>query len=151
MVTIEIKAGQQPWNNNLQRPLNIQMILQLLQQRLPSLMAVYLFGSQVRGEATPSSDVDLAVLAPGYLDPIDLWDISSDLAEVLQMDVDLLDFRAASTVMQYQILSTGTRLLAINPDLNSYEAGVLSEMTNLNEARQGLIQDIQQQGTVYGK
>ena len=67
------------------------------------------------------------------------------------MDVDLLDFRAASTVMQYQILSTGTRLLAINPDLNSYEAGVLSEMTNLNEARQGLIQDIQQQGTVYGK
>ncbi len=151
MVTIETKAGQQPWNNNLQRPLNIQMILQLLQQRLPSLMAVYLFGSQASGAATLSSDVDLAVLAPGYLDPIDLWDISSDLAEVLQMEVDLLDFRAASTVMQYQILSTGTRLLAIHPDLNSYEAGVLSEMTNLNEARQGLIQDIQQQGTVYGK
>jgi len=151
MVTIEVKAGKQPWNNNLQRQLNIQMILQLLQQRLPSLMAVYLFGSQASGEATPSSDVDLAVLAPGYLEPIDLWDISSDLAEVLQMDVDLLDFRAASTVMQYQILSTGTRLLAIHPDLNSYEAGVLSEMTNLNEARQGLIQDIQRQGTVYGK
>lgn len=151
MVTIEVKAGKQPWNNNLQRPLNIQMILQLLQQRLPSLMAVYLFGSQASGETTPSSDVDLAVLAPGYLDPIDLWDISSDLAEFLQMDVDLLDFRAASTVMQYQILSTGTRLLAINSDLNSYEAGVLSEMTNLNEARQGLIQDIQRQGTVYGK
>lgn len=127
------------------------MILQLLQQRLPSLLAVYLFGSQASNEANPSSDVDLAVLTPEYLDPIELWDISSDIAEVLQLEVDLLDFRAASTVMQYQILTTGTRLLATDPDLNSYEAGVLSDMTNLNEARQGLIQDIQQQGTVYAK
>ncbi len=144
-------AGPDPWNNIVTTSFNTELILQLLQQRLPNLLAVYLFGSQASGHATRSSDVDLAVLVPGYMDPIELWDISSDLAEALQLDVDLLDFRAASTVMQYQILHSGTRLLATDPDISSYEAGLLSDMTDLNEARHGLIHDIQQQGTVYGK
>lgn len=151
MVTMVFIAGSDPWNNIVTTTFNTELILRLLQQRLPNLLAVYLFGSQASGQATPSSDIDLAVLMPGYLDPIELWDISGDLAEVLQLDVDLLDFRAASTVMQHQILSTGMRLLATDPHINSYESGLLSDMTDLNEARQGLIDDIQQQGTVYGK
>lgn len=58
--------------------LNFSLIVKLLQQRLPNLMAVYAFGSQVEGTADQNSDVDLAVLVPGYADVIDLWDISSD-------------------------------------------------------------------------
>jgi predicted nucleotidyltransferase len=42
--------------------LNFLPILQLLQQRLPNLMAVYAFGSQVTGTADKNSDLDLAVL-----------------------------------------------------------------------------------------
>ena len=113
-------------------------------------MAIYAFGSQITGTADKNSDLDLAVLVEGYADVIELWDISSDIAELAKCDVDLLDFRAASTVMQYQILTTGKRLFAIDYNVDIYEAAVLSEMTKLNEARAGLLSDIREQGTVYG-
>ena len=131
--------------------LNFPLIVKLLQQRLPGLMAVYAFGSQVAGTADKNSDLDLAVLVPGYADTIDLWDISSDLAELLHCEVDLLDFRAASTVMQYQILTKGQRLYAVDQDIGSYEATLLSAMTTLNEARAGLLADIKKDGSVYGR
>jgi predicted nucleotidyltransferase len=94
--------------------LNLSPILQLLQQRLPNVMVVYAFGSQINGTADKNSDLDLAVLVAGYADVIELWDISSDIAELVNCEVDLLDFRAASTVMQHQILTTGERLFAID-------------------------------------
>jgi len=131
--------------------LNFSPILQLLQQRLPNLMAVYAFGSQIAGTADKNSDLDLAVLVAGYADVIELWDISSDIAELANCEVDLLDFRAASTVMQYQILTTGERLSATDYNVDIYEAAVLSEMTKLNEARTGLLSDIRKEGAVYGR
>ncbi len=131
--------------------MNFFSLVQHLQNRLPGLLAVYAFGSQISGEATPNSDLDLAVLVAGYADPIDLWDISSDLAELVHCEVDLLDFRAASTVMQYQILTKGQRLFAADNMIDSYESAMLSEMTALNEARAGVLADIQQDGSVYGR
>lgn len=131
--------------------MNFSPILQLLQQRLPNLMAIYAFGSQIAGTADKNSDLDLAVLVAGYADVIELWDISSDIAELANCEVDLLDFRAASTVMQYQILTTGKRLFVTDYNVDIYEAAVLSEMTNLNEARAGLLSDIREQGAVYGR
>jgi len=62
-----------------------------------------------------------------------------------------LEFRAASTVMQYQILTTGECLYAIDSSVGVYEAIVLSQMTALNEARAGLLQDIREEGSVYGR
>lgn len=131
--------------------MNFPLIVQLLQNRLPNLMAVYAFGSQVEGTADKNSDLDLAVLVAGYADPIDLWDISSDLAELVNCEVDLLDFRAASTVMQHQILTKGERLFAVDNSIGSYESSLLSEMTALNEARAGVLADIQKDGSVYGR
>jgi uncharacterized protein len=63
--------------------------------------------------------------------------------------------RAASTVMQYQILSTGIRVwqsevTSVALDVGLYECAMLSEMTTLNEARAGLIADIKKSGMIYG-
>ena len=131
--------------------MNFPLVVQLLQSRLPTLLAVYAFGSQVAGTADQHSDLDLAVLVAGYADSVELWDISSDVAELVNCEVDLLDFRAASTVMQYQILTKGKRLFALDSSIDSYEAGLLSDMTALNEARAALLADIQQGGFVYGR
>ena len=65
--------------------------------------------------------------------------------------VDLLDLRAASTVMQYQIITTGQRWWASDVQAALFEAAVLSEKTALDTARAGLLADIQQRGTVYGR
>ncbi|MFI3180643.1 MAG: nucleotidyltransferase domain-containing protein, partial [Methylococcales bacterium] len=72
------------------------------------------------------------------------------LAEIAGCDVDLLDMRAASTVMQYQILQTGRRLWANKLEADLFECFVLSEKLYFDQARAGLLDDIQKRGTVYG-
>lgn len=129
-------------------------IVNLLQSRLPNLMAVYAFGSRVSGVATESSDWDLAVLVAGYVEPGVLWELSGTLAEMTGTEVDLVDLRAASTVMQYQVLTLGERwwLRADRATLvGVWEAAMLSEMTELNSARAGLLADIAASGVIYGR
>ena len=79
----------------------MEPLLTLLRNRLPDLLAVYVFGSQASGEAGPESDLDIAVLSTGPLDQVPLWQLSGELADLVGVPVDLLDLRAASTVMQY--------------------------------------------------
>ncbi|MFN3585941.1 MAG: type VII toxin-antitoxin system MntA family adenylyltransferase antitoxin [Moraxellaceae bacterium] len=124
--------------------------LPLLRNALPNLLAVYAFGSRVSGHATAESDLDLAVLVEGYADTVALWQLAGSLAEQAGSHVDLLDLRAASTVMQYQIIVTGERWWARDAQAALYEAAILSEKTSLDAARAGLLADIQQRGTVHG-
>lgn len=116
---------------------------------IPDVLAIYAFGSRVEGEAHAESDLDLAVLVAGYADPVRLWMLSGDLAGKVHCDVDLLDMRAASTIMQHQILMTGRRLWARELDADLFECFVLSEKTALDEARAGLLADIRERGKIY--
>lgn len=124
------------------------MALEELRQRFPELLALYLFGSLARGEARPDSDVDLAVLLPGKAAPLSLWEASNALAQRFGRDVDLVDLRTASTVMQYQIITTGERLWARDGQAALYESFILSEKTALDTARAPLLQDILRTGKV---
>ena len=129
-------------------------LINLLQQRLPGLLAVYAFGIRIahQGQSARSdSDLDLAVLLEGYGDPVTLFNLSGSLADIAACPVDLLDIRAASTVMQYQILTLGTTWWRKDVRAGLFEAAMLSEKMALNEARAGLIKDVTQRGNVYGR
>jgi predicted nucleotidyltransferase len=131
--------------------MNREALILTLQARVPKLLAIYAFGSRIQGTAGPDSDLDLAVLVAGYAEPLILFGLAGDLADVAGCAVDLLDLRAASTVMQYQIITTGQRWWAQDEQAGLFEAAVLSEKTALDTARAGLMSDIQQRGTVYGR
>ena len=131
--------------------MNRQAIHDMLLARVPKLLAVYAFGSRVQGGAGPQSDLDVAVLVAGYTEPLALWSLSGDLADLVGCPVDLLDLRAASTVMQHQILTTGERWWSGGGQAALYEAAILSEKTELDSARAGLLGDIEKRGTVYGR
>ena len=126
-------------------------LLQQLQAQVPGLMAVYAFGSRITGQAGPDSDLDLAVLVAGYADPVALWRLAGLLADLAASPVDLLDLRPASTVMQYQVITTGERWWAADMQADLFEVAILSEKTELDTARAGLLKDIQQSGVVYGR
>lgn len=128
----------------------IERSVRVLQARLPGLLAVYGFGSQVQGTAGPGSDLDMAVLVAGYADVTQLWQLSSELAGIAGCSVDLLDLRAASTVMQYQMVTQGERWWAGDAQAALFESAILSEKTALDTARAGLLADIRERGTVYG-
>lgn len=126
-------------------------VVSMICERFPNAMAIYAFGSQVQGTASPQSDLDLAVLVAGYADPLALWDIAGSLADVVGCPVDLLDLRAASTVMQYQVIITGQRLWSVGLAAGLFETFVLSEKTSLDEARAPLMADIQRTGKIHGR
>ncbi|MEN9595826.1 MAG: hypothetical protein RL236_260 [Pseudomonadota bacterium] len=127
-----------------------QAAISTIRTAFPNTLAIYLFGSRANGTANSDSDLDLAVLVAGYAEPLQLWDISNNLAEIAGCDVDLLDMRATSTVMQYQILQTGRRLWTIGLEADLFECFVLNEKLHFDQARAGLLADIQKRGTVYG-
>lgn len=131
--------------------MNQASILQHLQIQLPNLMALYAFGSRISGTARPDSDLDLAVLVAGYADPLQLFELAGQLADISHCPVDLLDLRAASTVMQYQVITTGQRWWAADEQAGLYELFILGEKLKLDAARAGLLEDIQQRGHVYAQ
>ena len=129
-------------------------ILLHLNKRFPALMAVYAFGSRVQQHglhAHSQSDLDLAVMVEGYAEPVLLFDVANELADICQCPLDLLDIRAASSVMQSQIWTQGQRWWAKDMRASLFEAAMLNEKLYLDAARQGLLNDIAQRGTIYGR
>lgn len=110
-----------------------------------------MFGSHASGDSTADSDLDLAVLLPGTADPLLIWRPSGELADIVGVPVDLIDLRAASTVMQYQIVTKGQRRWAYALDAGLFDAFVLSKKTALDTARAGVLVDIQKEGFIHGR
>jgi uncharacterized protein len=116
----------------------------------PNALAIYAFGSQVDGTAGPDSDLDIAILVGAYANPLQLWETCSHLANLFNGHVDLLDLRAASTVMQHQVITTGQELWASQPSADLFACFVLNEKLDFDAARAGLLADIAREGKIHG-
>ena len=69
--------------------------------------AVWIFGSRVKGRATRSSDLDVAILTEGKVSSDALLDLRSRLARELEVEVDLVDLRSASPILCMQVIREG--------------------------------------------
>lgn len=129
-----------------------QAQLDLILRTLEGVQAIYLFGSQHQGMATKESDVDLAVLAAKPYSAKLLWQLANKLAVQLDCDVDLVDLRSATTVMQYQVLNTGQRLWPSQEtlDVGLFELMVFKEKRGLNFRLKTQLEEIKRTGKVYG-
>jgi uncharacterized protein len=78
------------------------------------------------------------------METVALWEAGEAVARTLEVDVDLVDLRKASTILQHQVITTGRRLFADQPDeAERYELFILSAKMDLDIARAPLITDIQ--------
>jgi len=89
--------------------------------------------------------------AAGHVEPNLLWSLSNDIANLVNCEVDLLDLRTASTVMQYQVISTGKTVWDIGLQAHLFKVFILSEKLALNEAREPLLRAITKEGHVYAR
>jgi len=119
---------------------------------MPDVIAIYRFGTWGTKAERKDSDLDLAVLAPKRLQAAQTWGIAQQLASFAGFQVDLVDLRAASTVMVAQIISTGERLYCADETrCAEYEGRAYSSYARLNEERREILRDIQIRGSVYGR
>ena len=131
--------------------MDYQRAIELTLAALPDTEAIYLFGSQARDDTHSGSDVDLAILTTAPLDALVRFDLQECIASCLHGSVDLIDLRAASTVMRVQVLEHGIVLYERNSgNRQAFEATALSAYARLNEERRGIIYDIRQRGRVHG-
>ena len=129
----------------------IDRLVQELRGRVPSVVAVYAFGSRARGDANGGSDFDVALLAERPLDPKERWGIQQELAVLAGADVDLVDLLRASTVMRVQVLREALLLYESNRAARElFEATAFGAYARLNEERRGILADVAATGRVHG-
>ena len=131
--------------------MNDSPLIEYISTSIPDLIVLYRFGSQAKGTARPHSDIDLAVLTHKPIASLHRFELAQELATRLHRDVDLVDLRAASTVMRMQVLSTGT-CLATFDDLarRTFEMYTYADYARLNEERRDILKGITARGLVYG-
>lgn len=128
--------------NSVQPPSH-EAIVHAVREVLPLARAAWLFGSAAQGRFQAGSDLDIAVDTVETLSALQRWEASEQLARQFGRDVDLLDFRHLSTVMQAQVLSTGTLLFSVDPtETADYCAFVFSEYQNIQSWRQPMMRQL---------
>lgn len=128
---------------------DLQPLIEHLRRAIPSLLAVYVFGSVASGRDHPDSDLDLAILAGDSPDPARLWEIAQGLEG--GRDIDLVDLGEASAVMRMQVVSSGGRVFCADPPrCEGFEDFVYSDYARLNEERTGILEDVARRGQIHG-
>ena len=117
----------------------------LLHRLLPGARMAWLFGSAAGGAMRPDSDVDIAVWQAAPLPAADRFAAACAAAEVLNRDVDLLDFQQLPTPMQLQVIQSGRLLFAADPlqPLN-LQARVMREFQDMQRWRAPMVGELTQ-------
>ncbi len=129
----------------------IDQVVSLLQAKVPSLRAVYLFGSGVTDTYSEESDVDLAALAEDTIGNKLIWDLKYELAELLKREVDLVDLKDASMVLKMQVVSAGIRVYEADYQAaEAWDSLVYSMYLTFNDDRKEILEKVAQTGRIYG-
>lgn len=93
------------------------------------------------GDFRSDSDIDLAVLMPEALTPLQRFDLAEQLAQELRRDVDLVDMRSAPLALRAQIAGHGL-LIDVTDQwaADSCAMYALSDFARLNEERRPVLQ-----------
>jgi predicted nucleotidyltransferase len=113
---------------------DIDKIVKIATEQIPSVQAVYLFGSHASGMSSSSSDVDIAFFTAFecQADSVLIHQVQMRLEMALGKEVDFihLNVKNASLILQYETL-------------------VLSMYQRLQEERKDILDEIISSGKVY--
>ncbi|WP_374110272.1 nucleotidyltransferase domain-containing protein [Lysinibacillus sp. BPa_S21] len=113
---------------------------------------VIVFGSYAQGLIREDSDLDIAYFADKSLSGYERFLLAGEIAQVCNIDVDLVDMKTVDTVFAAQIFSNG-RVIDCQ-DENTFvkeRMKALSMYVTLNEQRAGILKAIEERGSVYGE
>ena len=133
----------------------MEAIIQKVLEYYPETQAIYLFGSHGTDRAWPDSDVDIALLLPPVkakqLGGLAMSDLHCALEQLLRKEVDLVNARGVSTVLQKEIIMADRRIFCADRyAADEFEMLVLSFYQKLNEERAEIVAEGLRSGRFYG-
>ena len=109
---------------------------------------IYLFGSAARGELRENSDIDIAII--GEYDSLETYNMQMELSEILDRDVDLINFNKVNINFQSEIISTGKVIYCKDEEEKDFfELRILSNYLSFEEDRKIVIDAIKERGSVF--
>ena len=95
------------------KQLDIQKIKDYFNKR-KEVAAVYLYGSQARGDAKKDSDIDLAVLPIKEQNSLSFLVFGPELSKITGKEVEVQDLKSCRVDFAYRVLSEGKLLVSSN-------------------------------------
>lgn len=124
-------------------------IIENLQDKIPELVGIYIFGSYADNSATKESDIDIAFLSYKRITAVEKWKIQEELASILNNDVDLIDLKAATTIFRAEIIDKGNLIFSADSyQIDFFEMTTYSMYADLNETRMDILSDYKEK---YGR
>lgn len=114
-------------------------VSELLASRLNTLEVVIVFGSYADGSASESSDLDIAILTGKSIDPVSRWNLQNELAQLVGIEVDLVDLRTASTVLKMQIADKGQLIWGAEDSFEKFAVNTMSMYQHLQQERKEIL------------
>ena len=113
-------------------------------------------GAQQEGSGAGDEVMARTGVIPSLVSVDDGYASKANVAGARARGIDVISIsgskgRAASTVMQYQVISTGKTVWDIGLQAHLFEVFVLSEKLALDEAREPLLRTITREGHVYAR
>ena len=118
----------------------------------PRAWAVYVYGSFARGDDSPRSDIDLALLLPPDETIGDLLTVISDVSTRVHREIDLVDLRKVGDVLRREVLAEGQILYISQQDrVLEWEGTAISRYQRYRQEVSDLLKDFQESGIGYGR
>lgn len=113
---------------------------------------IVLFGSFTKNNFRSDSDIDIAFFSDRKIGEYERFLISQEIANSLNRDVDLIDMKKASTVLNCEILGTGKVIYYEDENrLRELQISILKDYCLLNEERAVILKKVHEKGRVYVK
>jgi len=136
-------------DNNMQ-----DKLIEAVTSHYPDVQAIYLFGSWGTEYMREESDVDIALLLPHKKakesKSLQMSPLQFELEKLFKRNVDLINLRQVSTVLQKEIILAERRMDCRDENAAAeFEMMTASYYQKLNEERASILIDAQRTGVFY--
>ena len=118
---------------------DVTALVEHIRRHIPGILAIYVYGSRVREEQRPDSDLDLALLLPrtGAVSALDLAQLQGDLESAAGFPVEISILSPEVQTVHCKEVVTGGQLVFIGDRVavDEFEMYVLSGYARLCEDR----------------